>query len=97
TTEVNTVFPPNSTKIFAPHGSTGWSTPSVFGPSRVPHPETRPASGRERTPARAGYQPLTLDTAGFGSAARATATESFRDATASPTTPARSPAASTAS
>ena len=47
TTEVNTVFPPNSTKIFAPHGSTGWSTPSVFGPSSVPHPDD-PSGQRPR-------------------------------------------------
>ena len=51
---------PNATKIFAPQGRTECPTPSVFGLSSVPHPDAWPASGRERTPARAVYQPLTL-------------------------------------
>ena len=86
-----------STKIFAPHGRPGGRRPSVFGSSSVPHPEACPASGRVRTPASAGYQPLSLETAGWGSRDADADGSSLRAATASATTTARRAAAPRAS
>ena len=51
TTDVSTVFPPSSTKIFAPQGRTECPTPSVVGLSNVPQPGRVPGE-RPRSHAR---------------------------------------------
>ena len=83
TTGVSTVFSPNATKIFAPHGSTGWSTPSVFGVSSVPHagrvPGQRAARGRRRAP---GTSRSRWRRPVAAAPRRAAVTESSREATA---------------